>query len=82
MLGLLRLTMVFVRVTGKFLIYGPYKVDGKFTTESNEKFNQFLKDRNAEWGYRDIADVKKVAEKNGLSLKVRLVERLLSWPRH
>lgn len=35
-------------------IYGPFKVDGKCTTESNEAFDQSLRARNAEWGIRDI----------------------------
>jgi len=50
------------------LIYGPFLVDFKPTTESNANFDQTLKDRNVEWGLRDISELEKVALKNGMLL--------------
>ncbi|KNC98344.1 uncharacterized protein SPPG_06052 [Spizellomyces punctatus DAOM BR117] len=54
---------------GLFIIYGPFKRDGKFTTPSNEEFDQKLRLRNADWGLRDIADVADQFAKFGLSLQ-------------
>ena len=56
--------------TGRLLTYGPYKVDGKFTTDSNKAFDTTLRGRNPLWGYRDVAECEAEAVKNGLQLKV------------
>jgi hypothetical protein len=53
---------------GKLIIYGPMNIDGKFTSESNEKFNSSLIERDKDWGIRDIDDVKKFAKFNSLKL--------------
>lgn len=42
---------------GLLFIYGPFKIDGAFTSESNEAFHRTLVSQNPEWGYRDAADV-------------------------
>lgn len=51
--------------------YGPFSVDGKPTTESNAAFDAALRQRNREWGYRDVADVGKLASAAGLALVER-----------
>ncbi|KAJ3178067.1 hypothetical protein HDU87_003849 [Geranomyces variabilis] len=56
-------------VGGVFVLYGAFKRDGKFTTASNEEFDQQLRARNSEWGLRDIADVAAEFEKSGLTLR-------------
>ncbi len=49
--------------TGKLLItYGPYKFDGVHTSESNERFDMSLRERDASWGVRDVSDLRRVAE--------------------
>ena len=53
------------------LMYGPFKVDGACTTESNADFDASLRSKDASWGIRDVADVEAEAKRNGL----RLVER-------
>lgn len=53
---------------GVLYLYGPYNVDGQFTSESNEAFDRALKAQNSEWGLRDIAEVAAEAAKNGLRL--------------
>ena len=39
-------------------IYGPFKVDGSYTTESNAAFDQeILAPKIAEWGLKDVRDL-------------------------
>ncbi len=51
---------------GLLFLYGPFKVDGQQTSESNEAFDQSLRSRDPAWGIRELADVKVLAEKAGL----------------
>eukprot|EP00416_Gambierdiscus_australes_P033563 CAMPEP_0171110986 /NCGR_PEP_ID=MMETSP0766_2-20121228/73253_1 /TAXON_ID=439317 /ORGANISM="Gambierdiscus australes, Strain CAWD 149" /LENGTH=233 /DNA_ID=CAMNT_0011572917 /DNA_START=29 /DNA_END=730 /DNA_ORIENTATION=+ len=53
---------------GMLVTYGPYKIDGRCTTESNEAFDASLRQRNPEWGYRDVAEVEAEASNHGLQL--------------
>ena len=62
-----------VRKKGGFAyLYGPYKVDGEHTSESNIAFEEWLKAKDASFGVRDIEKVAAEAEKNGLLLKESL----------
>jgi len=56
---------------GLFIAYGPFKVDGKCTTPSNEDFDASLRSRNPEWGYRDIQELADVGDRLGLVLRER-----------
>eukprot|EP01025_Chloroclados_australasicus_P005143 TRINITY_DN11466_c0_g1_i1.p3 TRINITY_DN11466_c0_g1~~TRINITY_DN11466_c0_g1_i1.p3 ORF type:complete len:105 (+),score=3.29 TRINITY_DN11466_c0_g1_i1:1-315(+) len=58
---------------GYLMIYGPFKVDGQCTTQSNADFDASLRQRDPEWGYRDVADIQAEAAKSHLSL-LRKVE--------
>lgn len=49
-------------------MYGPYMIDGKHNSKGNEEFDISLKKRNELWGLRDVNDVVKEANKNGLEL--------------
>ncbi|KAJ3186656.1 hypothetical protein HDU85_007476 [Gaertneriomyces sp. JEL0708] len=60
---------VLSKPTGKLILYGPFKRDGAFTTESNKDFDKSLRERSSEWGLRDIADVSGEFEKHGLALE-------------
>jgi hypothetical protein len=51
---------------GYLLIYGPFNVDGKFTSEGNEKFDAWLKEKNELFGVRNYEDVVEEAKKNDL----------------
>jgi AraC-like DNA-binding protein len=58
---------------GFLLIYGPFQIEGEFTTDSNKEFHDTLSSAGvSEWGLKDIADLKKAAEKHGLELKERI----------
>ena len=53
---------------GRLFVYGPFKQDGRHTAPSNEAFDLSLRERNFEWGVRDINDVRDVAEERGVTL--------------
>lgn len=58
---------------GFLLIYGPFQVEGGFTTESNEEFHNTLSSAGvSEWGLKDVADLRAAAEKHGLELKEQI----------
>ena len=58
----------YLRTEGRLFLYGPFKRGGKHTAPSNAAFDQSLRDRNAEWGVRDIEDLEKLAANAGLRL--------------
>ncbi len=50
-------------------LYGPYRFDGAFTSESNAEFDRSLRSRDERWGVRDIRDLEKLATSAGLTLR-------------
>jgi SAM-dependent methyltransferase len=58
----------YLRPDGRLFLYGPFKRDGKHTALSNAVFDTSLRDRDAEWGVRDIADLERLAGNVGLGL--------------
>jgi cyclopropane fatty-acyl-phospholipid synthase-like methyltransferase len=46
--------------------YGPFNVDGKYTSPSNETFDANLRAQDPRRGLRDIADVRRLAAQAGL----------------
>jgi hypothetical protein len=58
---------------GFLLIYGPFQMEGTFTTASNKEFHETLSSAGvSEWGLKDVADLKKAAANHGLELKEQL----------
>lgn len=53
---------------GFLILYGPYKYDGEFTTQSNADFDLWLKDRDPHSGIRDFEWVTQLATQAGLGL--------------
>jgi cyclopropane fatty-acyl-phospholipid synthase-like methyltransferase len=51
---------------GLFLCYGPFQQDGKFSTESNAKFNGWLGQQDVEMGIRDLEQIYTLAVAAGL----------------
>lgn len=51
---------------GVLYLYGPYKIDGRHTAQSNAAFDASLKARDPAWGVRDMADVAALAGAHGL----------------
>jgi SAM-dependent methyltransferase len=58
----------YLRADGRLFLYGPFKRDGEHTALSNAVFDTSLRDQDAEWGVRDIADLEKLADSVGLNL--------------
>lgn len=59
---------------GFVAIYGPFKVGGQYTTESNAAFDQeILAPKVAEWGLKDVKDLEKAANAHNIALK-RIVD--------
>ena len=55
---------------GKFLIlYGPFKIEDKHVSKSNELFDKSLKIQNNNWGVRNLEQVNKEAIINGFQQK-------------
>jgi SAM-dependent methyltransferase len=51
---------------GPLFVYGPFRRDGAHNSPGNAAFDQSLRERDASWGVRDTADLRKLAELNGL----------------
>ena len=57
-----------LKSSGLLMLYGPYKYNGQFTTESNAAFDQWLKNRDPASGVRDFEAVIATAQCSGLTL--------------
>lgn len=72
-------------VGGVVCMYGPFNYDGKFTTESNARFDAWLKSRDPLSGVRDAEAVNLLAEAQGLRLIKDIAmpgnNRTLVWKR-
>lgn len=53
---------------GLVIIYGPFNYHGKYTSDSNARFDLFLKENNPASGIRNIEDITQAAEGNGMTL--------------
>ena len=60
---------------GVLMIYGPFKRNGEHTSEGNATFDETLRGRNKEWGYRDIGEVESLGEVHGF-----VMEKVLEMP--
>ncbi len=70
--------------TGAWLaVYGPFNYDGKFTSDSNASFDQWLKEIDPERGIRDFEAIDALARAVGLTLlsdhAMPANNRLLMW---
>lgn len=52
---------------GHFLLYGPFNYNGRFTSDSNAQFNEWLKAQAPHRAIRDFEKVNALAETQGLS---------------
>ncbi len=68
---------------GMLLLYGPFNYGGKFTSDSNARFDDWLKERDPQSGIRDFEQLDKLASQAGLKLaedyEMPVNNRLLYW---
>jgi cyclopropane fatty-acyl-phospholipid synthase-like methyltransferase len=55
-----------LRHGGKFCLYGPFNIDGEFTSESNRRFDAALRKQDPVMGIRDLGQLDHVATGLGL----------------
>ncbi|CAH1202595.1 conserved hypothetical protein [Candidatus Nitrotoga sp. BS] len=70
---------------GILCLYGPFNYEGKFTSESNARFDIWLKSRDWNSGVRDFEAINRLAETHGLFLLKDVTmpsnNRTLVWQR-
>ena len=70
---------------GRFLLYGPFSIDGQHTSESNARFDQSLRLQNPASGVRDRRELERFAAEAGLALEEDIAmpvnNRTLVWRR-
>ncbi len=54
---------------GLLAFYGPFKYKGEFTTDSNARFDLWLKDRDKRSGVRDFETIQQLSGDNGMELQ-------------
>ncbi|KAF9572352.1 hypothetical protein EC968_010005 [Mortierella alpina] len=59
---------------GTLALYGPFKKNGQFNTESNREFDQTLRGRDLSWGVRDIEEIEAVAKDEARMSLARIVD--------
>ena len=71
---------------GVFCLYGPFNYAGAYTSESNARFDAWLKARDPHSGIRDFEALQELAEKAGMKLKedyeMPANNRTLVWSKH
>ncbi len=70
---------------GVLALYGPFNYNGAFTSDSNARFEQWLKNRDPQSGIRDFEAICELAAQQGLQLQDDIAmpanNRLLVWRR-
>jgi len=66
--GLMRGAGRVLDVDGVLFLYGPYRVGGRHTADSNAAFDASLRDRDPDWGVRELEAVSSLAAEHGLEL--------------
>ncbi|WP_446811109.1 DUF938 domain-containing protein [Methylomonas sp. 2BW1-5-20] len=61
---------VYLSAEATMCIYGPFNYAGAYTSESNARFDLWLKERNAVSGIKDFEEIMSLAANSGLELQV------------
>ena len=68
---------------GQLIIYGPFNYNQQYTSPSNERFDQWLKQRDSQSAIRNFEDINNLARKAGLNLvndyEMPANNRILHW---
>ena len=54
---------------GNLIIYGPFNYGGNYTSESNERFDRWLKQRDTKSGIKAFEEIEMLADENGMRLE-------------
>ena len=72
-----------LRNQGRLLVYGPFNYGGDYTSDSNAKFDEWLRARDVKSGIRNYEDLDALAHQAGLVLKndyaMPANNRILYW---
>ncbi len=72
-----------LKVDGVFCLYGPFNYNGKFSSESNARFDIWLKERDPVSGVRDFEALQKLSDKAGMrfieDIEMPVNNRVLVW---
>lgn len=58
-----------LRPGGRFLLYGPFNIGGRYTAPSNARFDQWLRAQDPAMGVRDVEWLTELAESAGMMLQ-------------
>jgi hypothetical protein len=58
----------YLRADGRLFLYGPFKRGGRHTAVSNAVFDTSLRERDPEWGVREVEALEQLAANAGLVL--------------
>ena len=61
-----------LRAGGVLVVYGPFRIGGAHTAESNERFDLDLRARDARWGVRDVEYLQALGDAAGLDFEERV----------
>jgi cyclopropane fatty-acyl-phospholipid synthase-like methyltransferase len=68
---------------GVFCLYGPFNYHRRYTSDSNARFDEWLRQRDPASGLRDFEDLDRLAGKNGMTLlcdyEMPVNNHLLVW---
>ncbi len=68
---------------GLMLAYGPFNYQGQYTSDSNQRFDGWLKARDPDSGIKDFSELNDLALKNGLNIladyEMPANNRILLW---
>ena len=75
-----------MNVGGRFLLYGPFNYNGQYSSESNARFDQWLKERDPGSGIKDFERLDQLAKEAGLKFvndyEMPVNNRLLYWQKN
>ena len=71
-LGLLRGAQRHLPPGGLLVLYGPFRVDGRHTSESNVAFDRGLRAQDPRWGVRDLREIEEKAAERDLSFREKV----------
>lgn len=72
-----------LKAGGRFCLYGPFNYHGEYTSDSNQRFDQWLKQRDPNSGIKDLDDLQRWAQPAKLILRhdyeMPVNNRILAW---